>query len=321
MIRLNSHIELLHKCKIREGLTLLTVFCLSIFTLSSQKLNEQYKQYIRTYADEAIRQMKQYDIPASITIAQGLIETGAGTSRLATEGNNHFGIKCHRAWQGKTMHANDERPNECFRKYDSARDSFRDHSLFLQQPRYKVLFTYSMTDYEAWARGLQLCGYATNKGYANMLIKAIEQYELYKLDRGQYPRWMSGKKAPGYTPSSGDPQTVLTHEGFFSYGLLYILANEGDSLESIAREMGMKLSKLADYNDMPEDFPLKKGDVIYLERKNSRATADYPDHVVRVGESMHSISQRYGVRLSKLYRMNQLSYEYVPEEGDVIRLR
>ena len=200
-------------------------------------------------------------------------------------------------------------------------DSYEDHSNFLKQPRYQVLYTYPITDYQAWAKGLQQCGYATNKGYANMLIKVIEQYELYELDRGRYPRWMSGRPAPTYTPSDEDPEMKLTHEGYFSYGLLYILANKGDSLESIAREMGISLKRLASYNDMPVDFPIQAGDVIYLERKNKRATPDYPDHVVRVGESMHDISQRYGIRLARLYRMNHLDYDYVPEEGDVLRLR
>ena len=304
--------------------SLLSIACLLLLCTTAwgqSRMNPNYQTYIRTYADECIRQMKRHKIPASITMAQGLIETGAGSSRLARDGNNHFGIKCHRAWQGQRIYADDDLKGECFRKYRSAGDSYEDHSNFLKQPRYRVLYTYQITDYEAWARGLQQCGYATNKGYANMLIKVIEQYELYELDRGRYPRWMSGRPAPTYTPSEKDPEMKLTHEGYFSYGLLYILANEGDSLESIAREMGISLKRLADYNDMPVDFPIKAGDVIYLERKNKRATPDYPDHVVQVGESMHDISQRYGIRLDRLYRMNHLDYDYAPEEGDVLRLR
>lgn len=303
---------------------LLTAVCMLLLCTTvwaQDRMNPKYQEYIRTYADECIRQMQRHKIPASITMAQGLVETGAGTSRLAREGNNHFGIKCHRAWQGQRIYADDDLKGECFRKYLSAGDSYEDHSNFLKQPRYKVLYTYSITDYQSWARGLQQCGYATNKGYANMLIKVIEQYELYELDRGRYPRWMSGRPAPSYTPSVSDPEVAPTHEGYFSYGLLYILANKGDTLESIAREMGISLKRLADYNDMPVDFPLKAGDVIYLERKNKRATPEYPDHVVQVGESMHDISQRYGIRLSRLYRMNHLDYDYVPEEGDVLRLR
>lgn len=302
-------------------LSIATLLMLNPLAWGQERMNASYQAYIRTYANESIRQMHRHQIPASITMAQGLIETGAGTSRLAREGRNHFGIKCHRAWQGQTIYEDDDHNGECFRKYDTAEDSFEDHSNFLKQPRYQVLYTYSLTDYQAWARGLQQCGYATNKGYANMLIKIIEQYELYELDRGVYPRWMSGRPAPSYTPSVHDPEIKPTHEGYFSYGLLYILANKGDTLESIAREMGISLRSLADYNDMPVDFPIRAGDIIYLERKNKRATPNYPDHVVRVGESMHDISQQYGIRLSRLYRMNHLDYDYVPEEGDVLRLR
>nr|WP_238296394.1 glucosaminidase domain-containing protein [Porphyromonas uenonis] len=146
--------------------SLLSIACLLLLCTTAwgqAPMNPNYQTYIRTYADECIRQMKRHKIPASITMAQGLIETGAGSSRLARDGNNHFGIKCHRAWQGQRIYADDDLKGECFRKYRSAGDSYEDHSNFLKQPRYKVLYTYQITDYEAWARGLQQCGYATNK--------------------------------------------------------------------------------------------------------------------------------------------------------------
>ncbi len=295
----------------------------------AQKMNSTYQHYISRYADEAIRQMSRYNIPASITMAQALVETGAGTSTLASIHNNHFGIKCHKSWRGKTTYRTDDAPNECFRSYQSAMESYEDHSKFLLQPRYQSLFRLKQTDYVGWAKGLQRCGYATNKGYANLLIKMIETYELYALDRERYPAWMQGGSFGRKSPKSnikqsknkGKGTTALTHEAYRSYGLLYILANEGDSFESIANEMQMKSSTLARYNDAPEDFPLNKGDVVYLEKKNSRATEKYYEHVVKVGDSMHSISQKYGIRMKNLYKLNKKDYEYVPEEGDVLKLR
>lgn len=287
-------------------------------------LQASYKAYIETYSEECIRQMHKHKIPASITMAQALIESGAGKSRLATEGKNHFGIKCHKAWQGERIYANDDLPNECFRKYLSVKDSYNDHSIFLKQARYKRLFTYPITDYKSWARGLQQCGYATNKGYANMLIRIIEQYELYHLDRGKKPSWMKGGQrwsAPAKRPEQSNKTPTLTHEGFTSYGLVYVLANAHDSFASIAEELGMNAEKLAKYNDAPVDFPLKQGDVVYIEKKNKKATADYPTHTVVVGDSMHSIAQRYGIRVSSLYYLNQLDDEYVPMEGDILKLR
>lgn len=262
-------------------------------------------------------------------MAQALVETGAGTSTLASVHNNHFGIKCHKSWRGKTTYRTDDAPNECFRSYQSAMESYEDHSKFLLQPRYQSLFRLKQTDYVGWAKGLQRCGYATNKGYANLLIKMIENYELYALDRERYPEWMQGGSFGRKSPKSnikqsknkGKGATVLTHEAYRSYGLLYILANEGDSFESIANEMQMKSSTLARYNDAPEDFPLNKGDVVYLEKKNSRASEKYYEHVVKVGDSMHSISQKYGIRMKNLYKLNKKDYEYVPEEGDVLKLR
>ena len=292
------------------------------------KMREDYKEYVRTYAIESIRQMDEYKIPASITLAQGLLESAAGKSRLATKGNNHFGIKCHRAWQGKTIHANDDLPNECFRRYDSAADSYRDHSRFLQQGRYKRLFTYKLTDYRRWARGLQDCGYATSKAYANSLIRLIELYELYAFDRGEFPSWMTKQetkelaKVSHKKKSSHEKETVkATHEGYMSYGLHYVLANSGDTFTSIAEELGMNPKKIAKNNDAPIDFPLYQGDIVYLDRKNKRADEKFPTHVIQVGESMHSISQHYGIRLDRLYKLNDLDYEYVPIEGDTLKLR
>lgn len=308
--------------------TLFTLILLALVSLYSaseaqaQRMNVLYQNYIRKYADACMEQMQKHKIPASITMAQGLLESGAGKSMLAAVHNNHFGIKCHSSWQGKRAYKTDDRPNECFRSYESAEDSYRDHSYFLKQQRYQWLYRLKPTNYREWAKGLQKSGYATDKGYANKLIQIIELYGLYELDHGRYPQWMGGV-APFKDLEPDEEQTPGTrHQGYFSYGLLYVLAQDGDSFESIGAEMGIKAKKLARYNDAPIDFPLKKGDIVYLEKKNHRAVAKYPDYVVKIGDSMHSIAQKFGMQVDNLYKLNNLDPdEYVPTEGDVLLLR
>ena len=297
---------------------------LSLVTLSAQTPRKQsYMDYIRSFSPEAKRQMDRHAIPASITLAQGLIETGAGSSILALEHNNHFGIKCHNRWMGKRTYHKDDRPNDCFRSYPSARESYEDHSAFLKGKRYQRLFALRYDDYRGWAQGLQLCGYATNKGYANMLIKVIEDYELYTFDHGNTPSWYTGTEAR----SARSPRRPERHydqpqrRAYISYGLLYVLADQNDSYERIAEDMGIPAKKLAKYNDTPLDYPLSEGDIVYLETKNTEATPRYSTYTVRIGDSMHDIAQRYGIRLDRLYKLNNKDGDYVPEEGDVLRLR
>lgn len=301
--------------------------------------NTSYNQYIERYAATALQNQKDYGIPASITLAQGLLESGAGKSTLASRHNNHFGIKCHRSWTGGKAYHTDDRPNECFRSYGNAADSFEDHGKFLKQPRYKRLFQLPSTDYKGWAKGLQQAGYATDKGYANKLIKIIEDYQLYLIDRGNVGRDYAfdkpskpkreikkeqpiPKQAPNVNPTfSSEPSTQKERDIYISYGLLYVLADEGDALGDIARDLGISERRLTRYNELPEGYPLEKGDVIYLQKKLNRATPPYYEHVVTVGQSIHDISQRYGIQLSVLYILNNLPSDYIPEEGDVLRLR
>lgn len=290
--------------------------------------NNAYNRYIEQYAGIALENQKSYGVPASITLAQGLLESGAGQSRLATGANNHFGIKCHRSWRGSRTFHNDDRPNECFRAYDRVEDSFKDHGQFLQQPRYRSLQQLDPTDYKGWARGLQHAGYATDRGYANKLIKIIEDYQLYLIDEGntsrryQYAQKSTPKREVQKKPRPELPTTPAGERvGYFSYGLLYILAGEDDSLSAIARDLGMSERKLTEYNDLPAGYPLEKGDIIYLEPKHKRATPPHFEHRIQVGESIHRIAQTYGIQLKSLYQLNNLTPEYLPMEGDILRLR
>lgn len=312
--------------QLSRGIIVLLLSLSTLLPLYGQRMNAAYQAYIRKYASEAIHQMKRHKIPASITMAQGLLESNAGASTLASVHNNHFGIKCHKAWQGKRTYQDDDEAGECFRSYDSALDSYTDHSYFLQQPRYKPLFQLSLYDYRGWAKGLQKCGYATDKGYANKLIALVELYSLYELDQERYPSWSKGGAST--TSSVSDrgrgklaSKPLKKRSQYHCYGLEYVLAEEGDTFATIARDLEMNEEKLAAYNDAPVDFPIKKEDVVYLQRKNKHGESRTPDHIVGVGESMHSISQLYGIRVEYLYKINGLDIEtYVPLEGDVLQL-
>ena len=283
---------------------------------SSQRKLTSYQKYIQQYQLLAIRQQQQYKIPASITMAQALFESGAGQSDLARRSNNHFGIKCH-GWTGKTVSHDDDERGECFRKYDRVEDSYIDHSKFLaERSRYATLFKLSIKDYKGWAKGLQKCGYATDRAYANKLIKVIEDYELYRLDAAKIKKTKKTKQAQ-VPAKPAEP----AYQVYRANGLIYVHARENDSFEHIAEQMGFRVSKLRKYNEVPNDFPLQEGDIVYLEKKKTKADKPNFDHVVEIGESLHSISQKYGVQMKSLYKINRLPKDYIPEEGDVLRLR
>ena len=292
------------------GILLLSLACLSAGAESQRKLTS-YQKYISKYSDLAIQHQKKYRIPASITLAQGLLESGAGQSDLARRSNNHFGIKCHSDWRGGRVYHDDDLRGECFRKYKNPEQSYEDHARFLvDRPRYARLFKLKVTDYKGWARGLQKCGYATDRAYANRLIKLIEDYDLYRYDTAK------GGKKKGKQPARISRYTI-----YRTNGLLYVYSNGKDSFDDIAASLGFRVKDLKKYNEVPEDFPLQKNDIVYLEKKKKKADKPNYDHVVQVGESMHSIAQKYGIQIKSLYKINKKHKDYIPEEGDVLKLR
>ncbi len=299
---------------------LLVIFAISSLALSAQRRNAAYENYIEKYKDIAIEQMEEHHIPASITLAQGLLESGAGQSELARRSNNHFGIKCHDEWTGKRTYHDDDRRDDCFRVYSSVRDSYEDHSKFLLRPRYARLFKLDQQDYKGWAHGLKACGYATLPTYANRLIGIIELYELYRYDKKG-----GGKSSKSYVAIGAQ------HPLYLINNLDCIIAREGDTWESLSRELkerGIRLSarKLRKYNEAPSKyfFP-SAGTPIFLQKKLKHADRDkYPKdywHRIQPGESMYSIAQMYGVRIKYLYKMNYRKADYVPEPGDILRVR
>ena len=289
-------------------------------SMAQMKWNQAYQTYINQYKDLAIEQMLRYRIPASITLAQGVFESAAGRSDLVRQGNNHFGIKCHN-WTGPTQYHDDDARGECFRVYMDARESYEDHSKFLaRQPRYASLFSLGTTDYQGWARGLKQCGYATNPQYANKLIQIIELYGLNQYDRAKrYDRFMA--------EHSGTDQPVnaegLLHPIHLFNKNYYLQARQGDTFKSIAKEVGISWRKLARYNERDKHDQLSKGDIIYLKKKRKKAPKQYKKrpHVVQAGESMYTISQRYGIRLESLYKMNHLDPSFQIRVGMKLKVR
>lgn len=277
--------------------------------------NQTYQDYIDRYKDIAIEQMLLHRIPASITLAQGLLESGAGRSKLAVSGNNHFGIKCHE-WNGPRMYKDDDMKNDCFRVYDSPRESYEDHSKFLQRSRYSSLYSLSLTDYKGWARGLKACGYATNPKYADNLINIIEAYNLQQYD---YARSYATTQQPTAPQVA---QVGSGHAVYYRNKNYYVVARQGDTFKSIAGEFDMSYRKLAKYNERDKKDVLNAGDIVYMEKKRSKAEKAYKKqpHVVRAGESMYDIAQLYGIRLKYLYKKNRLPENYAPKAGDVLKV-
>lgn len=287
---------------------------------AQMRWNQSYQTYINQYKDLAIEQMLRYRIPASITLAQGLFESRAGQSDLARQGNNHFGIKCHN-WTGPTQYHDDDARGECFRVYQDAKQSYEDHSLFLaRQSRYSRLFNLSPTDYKGWAHGLKACGYATNPQYASKLIQIIELYKLNDYDKAKnYDRFMathSGTDKPINAEGTLHPIHIFNEN-------YYLYAREGDTFKSIGREVNISWRKLAKYNEIDKKTILHKGDIVYLKKKRKKAPKQYKKrpHTVMPGESMYTISQKYGIRLKNLYKMNHLSPDFQIRPGVLLKVR
>ena len=333
---LNMHRPLLfyehHKLQTMRKTLLIHILLAAVtmaYAMMPVKWNARYQAYIDRYHDIAIYEMLQHNIPASITLAQGLLESAAGESDLCRKGNNHFGIKCH-DWTGPTMHHDDDAQGECFRVYDSAWQSFEDHSRFLERDRYKRLFSLRRDDYAAWARGLKECGYATNPRYAQLLIDIIRCYNLSDYDHAT--TYNAENIGQGVSRGRGDiAQTSVRHHAAPTNWVhdvkvnnkkRYFIARRGDTLSSIAAETGVSAKRLAKYNERYIADDLREGDIIYLQKKRSKAARAYKNvpHVVTRGQSMYDIAQMYGIRLKSLYKKNGFSPDHAIKVGDRVRV-
>jgi LysM repeat protein len=338
-------------------------------------------EYLNKYSALAVSEMKRTGIPASITLAQGMLESGYGRSTLAVKGNNHFGIKCHNDWKGARIYHDDNRKGECFRAYPSPEDSYRDHSEFLVNgSRYRGLFSLSSTDYRGWAHGLKKAGYATDPNYAHLLIRKIDEYGLHDYDTGRKKAGLPVQQASegaravaepgtaGAVPAAGSArvpaagssrvpatgsatpqkegdtsvtQTALSTEQKQreeeapikvislasgnkiqeNNNVEYIIVGEGDTYESLADKYQLLSWEITRYNDLSPGTPLLPGQVIYLQPKRTKAAQGFSVHTVTQGETMYSISQKYAIRLSSLYKMNVMTEGSECKPGQKLRIR
>tara|TARA_B100000902_G_C27268979_1_gene895238 strand:- start:506 stop:1399 length:894 start_codon:yes stop_codon:yes gene_type:complete len=283
-----------------------------IFLLFQLVTSQNAREYIKQYHKLAISEMHQYGIPASITLAQGILESGSGSSTLAKEANNHFGIKCHVDWGGPSILHDDDENDECFRKYNNVSDSFRDHSIFLaERNRYAFLFNLKKTDYKGWAKGLQQAGYATSKTYSRKLIQLINEYSLNQYDK----RKLSKKDQEQLISKTEHNIKADVYEKNYTQ---YALAKEGDFYDDIAERMDIWVWELLKYNECEVDRKLREGEKVYLQPKRRKGTKAF--HTVLEGETMYSISQFYGIKIKHLYKKNKMDVGSEPYVGQKLHL-
>ncbi|HHZ81600.1 MAG TPA: LysM peptidoglycan-binding domain-containing protein [Flavobacteriales bacterium] len=327
--------SLFHSSSIRNLVLILncTAFC-AINGFASGNGNVTAEDYIDKWKSEAVNQMEIYKIPASITLAQGILESGNGVSDLALKSNNHFGIKCHADWEGGRTYHDDDEKGECFRVYDHPRDSYEDHSKFLLRNRYSALFDLDLEDYKGWAKGLKKCGYATNPQYADKLITLIERHNLNVLDSdGNAALAHVGRRETQANPSSQtdvrEQQVLADRLGSDSevraarqssgnrsgerrirtteHGVQFTFAHIGDTQKSLGNELDMMPWQFRRYNNIKKNHEFRVGDKIYLQPKKNYAAYEW--HTVNNGETLWDISQKYGIKISALIRKNNIKYD------------
>lgn len=329
-----------------------TIVLLGLAEKGRAQQSETITNYIYNYKELAIAEMKRTGVPAAITLAQGIHESGAGKSELANKSNNHFGIKCKTNWTGDKVYHDDDARGECFRKYAEVVQSYKDHSDFLRNgQRYAFLFELDPEDYTGWANGLKKAGYATNPKYPQVLIRLIEEYGLQEytmLAIGKVPDAMSPDddvviQSPAEKPAeqkvaiaavqkpieqatttvvNNAPQSpALSYpKGYFSINdTKVVFVNKGTSFFAVASEYKIDLARLFEFNDMPTAEEAPKDMLVYLQRKRKTGNDEY--HTVQPGETLHDIAQQQGIRLESLRELNWLATHEVPSPGVVLSLK
>lgn len=323
---------------------LLSYLLLAALAMQAQSKNQAYLDYIAQYTDLAIAQQRKHKVPAAITMAQGILESAAGRSELAVKANNHFGIKCTSDWQGRTINKDDDKANECFRRYARVEDSYEDHSLFLLRKRYESLFALPIGDYKGWAYGLKACGYATDPKYPEKLIQLIELYELDKLTMDERLKkggfvsdddltWQESNVAddviahaqehmPDYVyPPLEDLELFEDHASGYRNGVRYIIAGEGETFASLAYFLNMRERTLRKYNDALDTRELEPGDMVYIYKKKKQTARKYRYYYFKQGDDAWKIAQKYGIRLKSLYDLNGIPYGTPLKTSQRLKLR
>ncbi len=324
-----------------------TLLLLIVAQLAMAQGDFTRQEYINKYKYIAVANMSKYGIPASITMAQGILESGSGASHLAKISNNHFGIKCKSNWTGATVSHDDDEKGECFRAYPSVEASYADHAEFLKNsPRYATLFTYDTDDYKKWAYGLKRAGYATAKDYPQRLMSIIESCDLSVLDQeggmakyaalhggsAEAPdEWFAEASVEGSNLSTGgvelapsSPLVAKSKSGYMVYRnnkVYYVIVRKGDTFEAVGDFFDLSARQIRKYNDLPRDVELVEGEVIYVSPKRRKSNAPNAMHTVQVGETIHSVAQSYGITVSALRRLNKHDVKYVLTPGQTIMLR
>lgn len=305
----------------------ITYFLLTLSLVGFSNKNKKItpEEYLQMYQDDAIKEMNRSGVPASITMAQGMLESSYGNSELARKANNHFGIKCHSDWTGKKIYKDDDSKNECFRVYKSVLDSYKDHSDFLTgKSRYAFLFDLKITDYKGWARGLRKAGYATNPKYPELLIGLIERYNLDELDKKRKIKKTDKKDndAPKRKDLDENPDEIVIGEESeikqTENYVKYILAKENDSFKTISDRLNISYKRLLRYNEC-EDHPLKTGELVFIKPKRNWANTKY--HTVKEGETLYSIAQFYGVKIKSIVKRNRIGRDLIIKPNQELKLK
>lgn len=320
---------------------ILTLLLLSVTTVIAQTSSD-IAIYISQYKQIALEQEKIYGIPAPITLAQGILESGAGKSGLARNANNHFGIKAYGGWTGRVFLAwDDETVKSKFRWYNSPSESYKDHSLFLKNNgRYRSLFLKSVYDYRGWANGLQQAGYATSQTYAKALIGYIDTYQLYAINGGV-------KLRPGKTVTiaktitkedlvvrkdlqmdeseeSEEQESVINTIRRYVVeinGVRCTILYPGETLSSIAMKYDIPKSKILEFNETTNENDIQEGDIVFLDKKKSKYSGSQDYYKVKEGESLYSVSQQFGIKFASLTKMNHRDFFSPLSIGETIRLK
>lgn len=327
----------------RRYFLLISFVCITTILSAQNKKNATYLAYIEKYAEIAMVEQSRHKIPACITLAQALLESSAGQSELSISSNNHFGIKCHSNWEGERVYHDDDKKGECFRKYDKVIDSYEDHSLFLKRDRYKLLFSYKITDYKAWAYGLKAAGYATDPQYPDKLIKIIEDYGLAAYTDSKKVKEAAEKydkqtvKETKTSVVSSEKSEIsdvnsevvefdalnmyIIHEVKKTNNVAYIIATSTDTWTSVAKEFGLKEQELRKFNEYPKQTQMAEGMKIYVQAKKNKVSNKPFVHTVDYNESMHDIAQKYGVKMLSIYKLNNKEKWSKVKVGEKLKLK